>query len=124
VSLQEYHQELIQRLLDGRIADKDGLQKAKLELCRKYRLSTLPPNSETLALVRPADLEAVEAILQRKPVRTLSGVAVVAVMTSPATVSPRQVHLLPWRSGDRLAPVIYWEGAGGPAGGVLRFRPL
>jgi elongator complex protein 3 len=44
----------------------------------------VPANSETLALVDPGDLATVNEILQRKPVRTLSGVAVVAVMTSPA----------------------------------------
>ncbi|NLK26574.1 MAG: tRNA uridine(34) 5-carboxymethylaminomethyl modification radical SAM/GNAT enzyme Elp3 [Euryarchaeota archaeon] len=84
VSQQEYHNELIQRILDGSIADKDDLQRAKIELCRKHRLSALPPNSETLSRVDHADLAAVSTILQRKPVRTLSGVAVVAVMTSPA----------------------------------------
>jgi elongator complex protein 3 len=84
VPLQEYHQELVQRLLDGRIRDKDDLQRAKIELCRKHCLKRVPPNSETLSLLSGAGLRAAEAILQRKPVRTLSGVAVVAVMTSPA----------------------------------------
>lgn len=84
LSSQEYHRELIQRLLDGRIQDKDGLQRAKIELCRKHRLKGVPPNSETLSLLSGKELERAEAILQRKPVRTLSGVAVVAVMTSPA----------------------------------------
>jgi len=84
VALKEYHRELVQRLLDGRIQDKDGLQQTKIELCRKHKLKGVPPNSETLALLSGEDLERAEAILQRKPVRTLSGVAVVAVMTSPA----------------------------------------
>ena len=84
VALQEYHHELVQRLLDGRIQDKDALQRAKIELCRRYRLSRVPPNSETLALLGDKELGDAELILQRKPVRTLSGVAVVAVMTSPA----------------------------------------
>lgn len=79
-----YHDELIQLLLDGRIKDKEELQRAKLDLCRKYSLPKVPPNSETLALVGVEHLVAVNEILRRKPVRTLSGVAVVAVMTSPA----------------------------------------
>ena len=84
VSAQDYHKELVERLLDGRIRDKDDLQRAKIELCRKHRLKGVPPNSETLSQLSGGELERAEAILQRKPVRTLSGVAVVAVMTSPA----------------------------------------
>lgn len=79
-----YHEDLIRMMLDGEVRDKDALQRAKIELCRKYGLGKVPANSETLALVDPADLAAVNEVLRRKPVRTLSGVAVVAVMTSPA----------------------------------------
>lgn len=84
MSEEAYHAELLRRLLDGTIRDKEELQRAKVELCREHRLSALPPNSATLARVSGRDRAAVEAVLQRKPVRTLSGVAVVAVMTSPA----------------------------------------
>jgi elongator complex protein 3 len=80
----DYHDELIQMILDGRIRGKEELQRAKIELCRKYQLPGVPANSETIARVDEEDLPAVEEILRRKPVRTLSGVAVVAVMTSPA----------------------------------------
>ncbi len=79
-----YHEDIIQMILDGRIGDKDDLQKVKIDLCRRYGLPGVPPNSVTLALVNKIDLPLVEEILRRKPVRTLSGVAVVAVMTSPA----------------------------------------
>lgn len=84
MSEEAYHEELVRRLLDGTISDKDELQRAKVELCRKHHLAALPQNSATLARVSGADRAAVEAVLRRKPVRTLSGVAVVAVMTSPA----------------------------------------
>lgn len=80
----EYHEELIGRILRGEVRDKEALQRSKIELCRKYGLKGVPPNSETLSLVSEEDLPVVEEMLQRKPVRTLSGVAVVAVMTSPA----------------------------------------
>ncbi len=79
-----YHEDLVRLMLDGEVKDKDALQRAKIELCRRYGLVKVPPNSETLAMVAPGDLAKVKEILRRKPVRTLSGVAVVAVMTSPA----------------------------------------
>ena len=79
-----YHEDLIRLMLDGEVKDKDALQRAKIELCRRYALPKVPANLETLALVDSKDLAKVKEILRRKPVRTLSGVAVVAVMTSPA----------------------------------------
>ncbi|MBI0584510.1 MAG: tRNA uridine(34) 5-carboxymethylaminomethyl modification radical SAM/GNAT enzyme Elp3 [Methanomassiliicoccus sp.] len=79
-----YHEDLIRMMVSGEVGDKDALQRAKIDLCRRYGLGKVPPNSETLALVGPEDLPKVEEVLRRKPVRTLSGVAVVAVMTSPA----------------------------------------
>ncbi len=80
----EYHQHLIRLLISGEIRNKDELQRRKVKLSGKYGLPGVPRNSETLALVSPTDLPAMRDILRRKPVRTLSGVAVVAVMTSPA----------------------------------------
>ena len=124
VALKEYHRELVQRLLDGRIQDKDGLQQTKIELCRKHKLKGVPPNSETLALLSGEDLERAEAILQRKPVRTLSGVAVVAVMTSPRAMPARQVHLLPGRRRQRFPAVVHGQGARCAPRCNVRLRPV
>ncbi len=46
-------------------------------------LENIPPNSEILADVSPEDRKLLEPFLIKKPMRTGSGVAVVAVMTSP-----------------------------------------
>jgi len=80
----EYYEELISLILDGTIRTKEELQRSKILLCKKLGLNRVPPNSEVLAHVNEDLLPAVTPLLQRKPVRTLSGVAVVAVMTSPA----------------------------------------
>ncbi len=79
----DYHDRLIQMIVDGTIKNKDDLQRKKIELCRQLGMNGVPPNSETLARVEDDLLPLVEGILRRKSVRTLSGVAVVAVMTSP-----------------------------------------
>lgn len=79
-----YHQDLLRMILGGKIGDKNELQRAKVELCRRYALPSVPRNSETLAFASEEEYPLVIGILRRKPVRTLSGVAVVAVMTSPA----------------------------------------
>jgi len=80
----DYHDRLLKAIVDGEVKDKADLQRKKIELCRELNLAEVPPNSETLARAGEEVLPLVKSILRRKPVRTLSGVAVVAVMTSPA----------------------------------------
>ena len=79
-----FSSDVIDAILNGRITDRDSLQRLKSELCEKYKLDRMPSNPEILADV-PADIrEKVEPVLRLKPIRSLSGVAVVAVMASPA----------------------------------------
>ncbi|MGD1060830.1 MAG: tRNA uridine(34) 5-carboxymethylaminomethyl modification radical SAM/GNAT enzyme Elp3 [Methanomassiliicoccales archaeon] len=80
----DFHETLLAEIASGKIADKTQLQKRKIQLCRELRMETLPPNSETLAKASEELRPLVREVLRRKPVRTLSGVAVVATMTSPA----------------------------------------
>ena len=62
---------------------ENGIVAAKIEICRKYRLNSVPKNSAILAAATPEEREILRRILLVKPTRTLSGVAPVAVMTSP-----------------------------------------
>ncbi|MDD1769709.1 MAG: tRNA uridine(34) 5-carboxymethylaminomethyl modification radical SAM/GNAT enzyme Elp3 [Methanomassiliicoccales archaeon] len=80
----DFHETLLAEIASGKIADKAQLQKRKIQLCRELHFETLPPNSETLARASDELRPLVKEVLRRKPVRTLSGVAVVATMTSPA----------------------------------------
>lgn len=68
----------------GELETEKDLAKMKKKVCKKYGLSTLPSNGDILLRGSPAEQKAVRDILQRKPVRTISGVAVIAAMTSPA----------------------------------------
>ncbi len=56
---------------------------AKIEVCRKYALTTVPKNSALIAAAHPGERDELRRLLLVKPTRTLSGVAPVAVMTSP-----------------------------------------
>jgi elongator complex protein 3 len=79
-----YIVEFIDLLTRGEIRDRGAVLRAKTSLCRKHGLSRVPTNYEILAHV-PEDLrDEVVALLRNKPSRTLSGVAPVAVMTSPS----------------------------------------
>lgn len=75
--------EVIQSVKSGSVKDRDELQNFKIKLCRKYGLDDVPMNSEILANVDEEDRRLLTPFLVKKPMRTMSGVAVVAVMTSP-----------------------------------------
>ncbi|MCE5296071.1 MAG: tRNA uridine(34) 5-carboxymethylaminomethyl modification radical SAM/GNAT enzyme Elp3 [Euryarchaeota archaeon] len=81
---EEFHRRLIAMLSSGEIGDKADLQRAKIRLCRELKLAAVPANSDTIERLDEETFRKVEDIIKRKPVRTMSGVAVVATMTSPA----------------------------------------
>ena len=76
-------EEIIDAVKTHRVNDRDELQNLKLKLCKKYGLQQVPMNSEILSCVAPEDRKLLTPFLIKKPMRTMSGVAVVAVMTSP-----------------------------------------
>ncbi|MCL4314367.1 MAG: tRNA uridine(34) 5-carboxymethylaminomethyl modification radical SAM/GNAT enzyme Elp3 [Candidatus Thermoplasmatota archaeon] len=80
-SLHSFMEEISKRLENGEISDKDDLQRAKAVLSRKYSIDSIPSDVEILNYGNFSD--EIKSILRIKKTRTVSGVAVVAVMTSP-----------------------------------------
>ncbi len=76
--------ELVEQLLRKEITNEQELNAAKKEVSARYKLSSLPGNSMILAAAKDEERQQVIELLQLKPVRTISGVAVIAAMTSPA----------------------------------------
>lgn len=74
--------EMISRIL-ALPPGEEAIVAAKMAICRKYSLREVPKNSAILAAALPEERETLRKILMVKPTRTLSGVAPVAVMTSP-----------------------------------------
>ena len=81
--MREANRRVIEMILDGKVKDREHLQKLKVKIAGEFNLSSVPSNSEILADANKDELKKVIPLLRRKPVRTVSGVAVVAVMTSP-----------------------------------------
>ncbi len=79
----DYYDELVRALVTGEVTSRQDLLRLKAKLCKKHGLARVPPNHEILARVSDEDRDLVEPFLRNKPVRTMSGVAPVAVMTSP-----------------------------------------
>ncbi len=78
-----FSREIINAVKAGRVTDRRQLQNLKLKLCRAYRFRDVPSNSDILANIGPEDIRLFTPLLVKKPTRTISGVAVVAVMSSP-----------------------------------------
>jgi elongator complex protein 3 (tRNA carboxymethyluridine synthase) len=75
--------EIISRISSTPSPARD-IPRIKREVCRRYGTSPIPRNSAILAAATPEEREWLRPLLQMKPTRTRSGVAPVAVMTSPA----------------------------------------
>ena len=80
----DYYEDMVGLIASGRVATRDAVLRAKAELCKKHGLARVPTNHEILERVPPELRAKAEPLLRNKPVRTISGVAPVAVMTSPA----------------------------------------
>jgi len=87
MSKEEKTKELSLRIIfavkNGTVKNREDIQRMKIELCDELGLDDVPPNSSILKEVAPDDRKLLEPFLIKKPMRTMSGVAVVAVMTSP-----------------------------------------
>ncbi len=74
---------IVEAILAGKINGQAELEAAKKGAASRLGLASLPSNADILGRADPAERERL-GMLVRKPTRTLSGVAVIAAMTSPA----------------------------------------
>jgi elongator complex protein 3 len=75
--------ELASQVYEHKIDDPDSLNRLKLEFCRKHQLSWMPKNSEILSALPAGVRQSVAPMLRLKKVRSISGVNVIGVMSSP-----------------------------------------
>ncbi len=76
--------EIIDRILSaGQRPDRETINRIKNFVCGQYGLSSVPSNVEVLKYAEPDEFETLRLLLHKRPVRTISGVAVIAVMTRP-----------------------------------------
>ena len=74
--------ELIDLILDETITTRSKLNHLKKFYCKKNNIN-LPTNAQVLSFAKQSEIQKIIPLLLKKPVRTLSGVSPVAVMTSP-----------------------------------------
>jgi elongator complex protein 3 len=78
----DYFKELIDTV-KSRHLTKNQLSRLKIKLCTKYGLKDIPTDIEVFLNAGEKDSAIIKRALQTKPVRSLSGVAVCAIMSYP-----------------------------------------
>ncbi|MEM3650269.1 MAG: radical SAM protein, partial [Candidatus Jordarchaeaceae archaeon] len=94
--------EIIKQILNNR---EKGLELniLKKRICQKYHLNKVPSNSEILSYASEQERQLLLPLLQKKKVRTISGIAVVAVMSKPAPCPGKCIYC----PGGTIAPKSY-----------------
>ena len=78
------YREIVEELLSSsEQLSRKTINRIKNKVCAKYRASRSPSNADLLQVTIPEEEEILRPFLQKRPVRTVSGVAVVAAMTKP-----------------------------------------
>ena len=75
--------EISGQLLAINCPTKKQVRSAIMRVCSKYSLTKIPGNHEILATARGSDFDRLQDVLMTKPVKTASGVAVIALMPKP-----------------------------------------
>ncbi len=74
---------IIEEIEDSQLESKDDIEQRKKQLCRETSFNGMPKNSDILSFVQE-DEERAKKLLKTKPMRTISGIANIAIMARPA----------------------------------------
>ncbi|MGA8903393.1 MAG: tRNA uridine(34) 5-carboxymethylaminomethyl modification radical SAM/GNAT enzyme Elp3 [Candidatus Bathyarchaeia archaeon] len=99
--------ELASRVVESGATDPDSLNRIKLEFCRKHELSWMPRNSDILGALPEHVKEKLRPNLRLKKVRSISGVNVIGVMSSPRGCPHGRCVFCPMEKGF---PMSYTSG--------------
>lgn len=79
---EEFYRELIGKIIDSEMNDVNKVDKIRREMCRKHSSSEFPSYIQILMHASKKEYDKLK-FLQTKPIRTISGVAPLAIMTKP-----------------------------------------
>ncbi|MBI2671185.1 radical SAM protein, partial [Candidatus Woesearchaeota archaeon] len=92
-------------ILEKANENADKLNSIKIEVVKKYKLKKIPTNIELLENLNEKEKARFSEILKTKPVRTLSGVAPIAVMTKPISCKHGKCTFCPGGPGSYFGNV-------------------
>lgn len=81
--LKQLSREIIEEIEKGELTEKEEIETRKKELCSEVGFGGMPKNSDILKFAEDSEEQAKKALLT-KPMRTISGIANVAIMARPA----------------------------------------
>ncbi|HEV2389358.1 MAG TPA: elongator complex protein 3, partial [Nitrososphaerales archaeon] len=76
---------IISSILSGDVSSRRGLEQAKKEAAKRYRLGKFLTNSQIYLALSPDEREARKELFRVHPRRSASGIVIVTVFTSPAS---------------------------------------
>lgn len=82
-TLKQISRTIIDEIEEGEIQEKDDVEQRKKQLCRETSFDGMPKNSDILKFADDNE-EKARKVLKTKPMRTISGIANVAIMARPA----------------------------------------
>ncbi|MHA1860054.1 MAG: tRNA uridine(34) 5-carboxymethylaminomethyl modification radical SAM/GNAT enzyme Elp3 [Candidatus Asgardarchaeia archaeon] len=101
--MERIYKEIIEEIIkSGR---REEVNRIKIKVSRKYGLHRIPGNSEVLNFAKGELREKLRPILMRKPVRYVSGVTVISVMTKPLPCPHGRCLYCPGGPGSVLGDV-------------------
>ncbi|MBC7118429.1 MAG: tRNA uridine(34) 5-carboxymethylaminomethyl modification radical SAM/GNAT enzyme Elp3 [Methanobacteriaceae archaeon] len=74
---------IIEEIVKGKIKTREELENLKRRVCNDLKLKKFIGNSTILKYATKKERKIIEELLRKKPTRTISGVAIVAVMCQP-----------------------------------------
>lgn len=99
--------ELAEEVVERDLIDANDLNRAKLDFCKKHGLSWMPRNSDILTLLPPEAKDRFAGHIRIKKVRSVSGVNVIGVMSSPRGCPHGRCVFCPMEKGF---PMSYTSG--------------
>ncbi len=81
--LKQLSRKIIEEIESGEIESKEDVESRKKQICGEIQFDGMPKNSDILKFAEDDEKKA-QKILKTKPMRTISGIANVAIMARPA----------------------------------------
>lgn len=112
---------IIKDIIDGKIKSRRELEVEKRQLCRDKKLKKFMSNSIILEHASLEEKKIVSPLLRKKPTRTISGVAIVAVMCHPHECPHGRCFYCP--KSDTAPPSYTGEEPAALRGRMFEFHP-
>jgi elongator complex protein 3 len=119
--MQDAYRFIITEILEGRVKTNRDLEKVKHRACREFNLPQFISNADILENATPEERTRIAPIIKKKPTRTLSGVAIVAVMVQPHQCPHGRCMYCP--ESDKAPPSYTGEEPAALRGRRYNFNP-